>query len=79
MAIDFTKKYKKSIAKQFVDAWDEGGPVLAGRLMREILPDSTLDDDDQLAEFRPYIQSEFESRGYTFDEEVTDYEEETTN
>lgn len=74
MAIDFTKKYKKSVAKQFVDAWDEGGPLLAGRLMREILPEATIDDDEALVEFRPYIREEFESRGYTFDEEV-DYED----
>jgi hypothetical protein len=75
---NFVENYRRKIAATFVDAWDDGGPVAAGRAMREVLPDVTIEDDEALAEFKPYIRAEFESRGYTFDEEVEGYEEEIT-
>lgn len=77
--VDFTNKYKQDIARQFVDAWEENGPIFAGSLMRHILPETTLGDTEQLREFQPFIQAEFEKRGYTFeDEDMLDDEEEAT-
>lgn len=69
MSLDFNKKYKEKVASAFVLAWIDGGPVEAGRVMREMLPEEVTGDLDALKEFRPYINKEFLAHGYTFDDE----------
>lgn len=74
--VDFSSKYKEDVARQFVDAWEENGPIFAGSLMRHILPGTALEDIEQLRSYQPFIQAEFEKRGYTFEDEDMLHDEE---